>query len=102
MMPRVTGKCFLTSLTTRRSSAISSSSSRAVEALLACLGHGDFEKLLGLPVLRLLVQVACLQMLRVVGNLNERRLDRPPLVHTVRAARVETAAARRAQPGWRL
>src|SRR5438034_8897517 len=70
--------------------------------VLTYLRHGGFEELLGLAVLRLLVQVACLQVLLVVRDRDERWLDRPALVHNVGAARVETAAARRAQQRRRL
>src|SRR5215212_4711481 len=94
MIPRVTGKCFLTSSMTSRSSAM--------ENLLARLGHGRFEQLRGLPILRLLVQMTRLEVRRIVRDRRERGIDLLALVHHVRTAGMEAAAAGRAQKRRRL
>src|SRR5215510_11578148 len=93
MIPRVTGKCFLTSSTTRRSSAMGA---------LDCLSHRGFEQLGRLAVLRRLVQMAGLQVGGIVRDRHERRVDLLALVHNVWAARMEAAPVRRTEQRRRL
>src|SRR2546423_6040366 len=74
-IPRVTGKYFCKSCTTSSSSPRSSSCvcriGDACVVTLRGLRHHSREQLGGLPVLRLLVEVAGLEMALVVGDLRE-------------------------------
>src|SRR5438309_10157294 len=107
MIPRVTGKYFWRSSTTRSSSPVSSS---CVWRSIACSGtatlrrlrHHAGEELSRLPVLGLFVQVTRLEVPRVVGNRRQRGVDLLADRHHIGAARMEAAARRRAQHRRRL
>src|SRR6266511_5850866 len=103
-IPRVIGKCFLTSSTTRsslpsRGTAVSAGAATAWAisgppgemrgCALARLRH--FDQLLCLPVLRVFVEVACLEMRRIALRGEELRDRALAHVHDVRTARMEAA-----------
>ena len=104
MIPRVTGKCFFRSSTTRSSSRRLPLAGRAASAepSLARLRHHAPGSFVRLAVLRLLVEVA-----RAAGGSARRDRQRAaaPVLQTVdhvRAARMEPAAARRIEQRRRL
>src|SRR3712207_961665 len=90
-IPRVTGKCFFRFSTTRSSSPAGTPFAPAAAALdivLGSLRHVAGEELIGLAILRLLVQVARLHVTRVARDRPELGDGRPAHVHHVRTARV--------------
>ena len=103
-IPRVTGKCFLRSWTTSSSSPVSSSAVCCIGTWLfvSCLKEDDIEltrprhhprkELRRLAVLRLLVEVARLQVAGIVGDCGELRVHLLADRHHIRAARMEPAA----------
>src|SRR5262245_8610889 len=101
MMPRVTGKYFWRSSTTRSSLAISASPRRRA-ASLARFRHRRRQHLLPLLVLRLLREVTGLQMPARVLRRRELRFLALADVHHEGAARVEPASGRRVQQRGRL
>src|SRR5437588_1093309 len=92
MIPWVTGKCFFRSSTTRSS----------WPATLRHLRERAGNHLGGLAILGRLVEMAGLEVQRVVADRFELGLGRLADLHHVRAARVEAAAPRRIQERGRL
>src|SRR5438876_4834877 len=88
MIPRVTGKYFFRSSTTRRSSPATA---------LRGLCHHPGQQLRGFAVLRLLVEMAGVQVVRIVATDPQLRVLLLADVHHVGAARMEPAALGRVE-----
>src|SRR5687768_8436861 len=97
-IPRVTGKYLTRSSTTRRSSP----EWLPFMDTSADLRQRAFEELHDLAVLRLLVEVACLQVMRLVRDRQQRGLRRLADLHHVGTARMEAAPLGRVQQRGRL
>jgi hypothetical protein len=99
-IPRVHGKVLLEVLDDEQLVAADPSVRRCRLCSLGCLRQRP-RGACRLAVLRLLVEVAALQVLRLVGD-GAAGAPRPCRSHDVRAARVEAAAARRVEQRRRL
>ena len=100
MMPCVTGKCFLTSSTTSSSSPARRRPRRPPSSSGLSITPARSSR--RLPVLRLLVEPARLQVVRLADRRRELGMLALADVHDVGAARMEPAAARRVEQRRRL